>query len=122
MPIMSITAQNLKARAAQAKINLDKLNEALDEKFSEVESASLISGMGPEELKAFRFFQSLVASHHGTISEVNDIFTLCIAAHEEYSDAMKLYRVLRVVVSIKFASITIVGAVLFAAYKIIGGP
>ena len=125
-------AQDLKKQAEQAAKNLDKLSKDLKHAFREVEDNSLSSSMTEEQVNAFRFFQGLVDTHTGTISEVKEIFHLCVKAHEEHrltmekakedhKEFMKFYRVIKVIMSIKSIAVTLILTGATIAYQFLKG-
>lgn len=118
---MTINSQNLKEEVAKSSLVLKKLKLDLKDGFKRVEDISIRKGIEGEELEAYRFLEGLVETHEGVIDEMEKIFSLCIAAHQEYEEPMKFFRFAKVVFSVKFVMITILGSIMFAGYKYIGG-
>lgn len=119
--VMTINSQNLKEEVAKSSIILKKLKLDLKEGFKRIENDAIRKGIDGEELDAYRFLEGLVETHLSVIDEMEKIFRLCIAAHQEYDEPMKFYRFAKVVFSVKFVMITILGSLMLAGYKYIGG-
>lgn len=111
----------LKQRAEQAAKNLDVMMTELDRAFKVVETDSLKNGVDNQDLNAYLFLQNVVKTHRTTISEVKAIFMLCVAAHEQYKDALAMFKAVRALVSVKGIILTVGTAAAVIAYKVMEG-
>ena len=94
-------SDKMRRRAAVSTQKLKQASRDIESAFEAIDAAARKKALSVDEEAAFIFFRKIVTTQVIVATEVTEMSELCVEAHSEYHDAIKLYRVMKGLMSAK---------------------